>query len=963
MAIINQNALIGNKVSTQQFVDAEIQSQTPPDNITAEELNVVLSRILSLIEDMIQSTYNTVDKIAITNIYQGAITNTLDVILNNYQLKISPINTAFNKNFGVGGNSDLIPRLDDPRFSDQRVPTNNSVSTIKVQENAITNNKLGTMPTLTLKGNNTGITASPIDLTVTEIRAMLNIAAGAQVNYTGKNSITINANEYQLVNDSDTPGNLFYYGTDAAGVKGYHNLATTITDVAGGLSGDNWGNDIVNITATITNADTGNTFTLLEGNGTTGTPLGINTIGFVNSIKDIISNESLGDGWGTDVIQLISGGGLVGNGTTVARLGLDIRSNESLSGSGTTASNLAVDENWLTTFIEDYNTLNDGDGWGSQAAETSGFVIGTGIALNKIRLKDGALDESQLILWDFNLQDYKSVNAAAFANEFITLNTTAPIEGNGSIAEPLKLTNGTDAGNIFYWLAAPGGGGFWSQVNLSDVINDATDARNGITNTPILNANTFELGGTLIQDTEIVTNGNQLDLIYSSLPAIRPGFGLGTAVFGYAEEVTWEESLSLLGLRHGTRADFYAAVNPYIYTYAGIEHGDRGAYVLSTNHNDGAGLITQAEVKVEDSLIRLIVEASGLDTSELSISRENGLVFRGDNNLGIRYLGFNETDINTEGLADYSSLVFNSLVPKKYVDDAIAAIAGGASYSYNNGVNNLTPGDVRLGGDLITDTLIEGTTQSINFISNLNGDPNEKLYFGIGGNFAGGKGEDAVGIMYKDDLTSDLSYVIAIPNQINMVSTNGTGESEITLGSSQITIDYSDGVQSTGIYLNGNAASLESGNSAVQVNATTGDISLVTGGPATKVNIETPSTSEGLTGVFDYSSNYTNNSYVQKVYVDTVLANKASSAIGTIPSLDINTYVINHNLNSNLLQVQIKVFLSGTEYILIPASSINILGNGETITTRINNANLNSLTVTCNFTTGKEAQVIIHKII
>ena len=60
-----------------------------------------------------------------------------------------------------------------------------SSGTIGLQTAGITNAYLGTMPTLTLKGNNTGGTASPSDLTTAQVMTMLGAAPLASPTFTG----------------------------------------------------------------------------------------------------------------------------------------------------------------------------------------------------------------------------------------------------------------------------------------------------------------------------------------------------------------------------------------------------------------------------------------------------------------------------------------------------------------------------------------------------------------------------------------------------------------------------------------------------------------------------------------------------------------------------------------------------------------------------------------------------------
>lgn len=55
---------------------------------------------------------------------------------------------------------------------------NDAVTTTRILNNNVTNGKLAQMATLTLKGNDTGSTADPQDLTVSEVQTMLGIGSG-----------------------------------------------------------------------------------------------------------------------------------------------------------------------------------------------------------------------------------------------------------------------------------------------------------------------------------------------------------------------------------------------------------------------------------------------------------------------------------------------------------------------------------------------------------------------------------------------------------------------------------------------------------------------------------------------------------------------------------------------------------------------------------------------------------------
>lgn len=89
----------------------------------------------------------------------------------------------------------------------------------------VTNKFLAQMPTLTLKGNNTGGTANPTDLSVSSVQTMLGIVSNSWAVYTptisGFGTVTSSKGTYKQVGDSLFVKIYFVSGTVAASLASF----------------------------------------------------------------------------------------------------------------------------------------------------------------------------------------------------------------------------------------------------------------------------------------------------------------------------------------------------------------------------------------------------------------------------------------------------------------------------------------------------------------------------------------------------------------------------------------------------------------------------------------------------------------------------------------------------------------------------------------------------------------------
>lgn len=182
------NAKLAN-MATMTIKGNDAASAAAPQDLTAAEVRTLIN-----VENGANAYEHPNHSGDVTSVKDGATTIANDAVTN---AKLANMPTMTLKGNNTGATADPVDltaaqarallnvadganAYEHPNHSGDVVSVKDGATTIS--NNAVTNAKLADMATMTIKGNNTGATADPIDLTAAQVRTLLNVADGATAN-------------------------------------------------------------------------------------------------------------------------------------------------------------------------------------------------------------------------------------------------------------------------------------------------------------------------------------------------------------------------------------------------------------------------------------------------------------------------------------------------------------------------------------------------------------------------------------------------------------------------------------------------------------------------------------------------------------------------------------------------------------------------------------------------------------